>query len=143
MASSNDVTKENVGAQKHDDPKKRETFKWMDQEVLILCKILNKYYMNHGRNTPFNWNEIQSEFEKSVKTKVSSYRVLKNNYYDQRKEYNLCTSLKHGATGLGWDAVTGTLNCSDDWWDKKMQVKLLTHYIIISLFLKRFYFLLL
>ncbi|PWA76476.1 myb/SANT-like domain-containing protein [Artemisia annua] len=121
MASSNDVTKENVGAQKPDDSKKRETFKWTDQEVLILCRILNKYYMNHGRNTPFNWNEIQSDFEKSAKTKVYSYRVLKNKYDDQRKEYNLWTSLKHGATGLGWDAGTGTLNCSDEWWEKKMQ----------------------
>ncbi|PWA93832.1 myb/SANT-like domain-containing protein [Artemisia annua] len=120
-ASSNDVMKENVGAQKDDDPKYSETFKWMDQTVLILCRILNKYLMNHGRNTLFNWNEIQSEFEKIAKTKVYSFRVLKNKYDDQRKAYNLWISLKNGAIGIGWDASTRTLNCSDEWWEKKMQ----------------------
>ena len=124
MASSNDVTKENVGAQKNDDPKKKEIYKWTDQTILILCGILNKYLMNHGRNSQFNWNEIQPDFEKISNTKVYSFRVLKNKYDDQRKDYNLWTSLKNGATGLGWDASTGTLNCSDEWWEKKMKVNL-------------------
>ncbi|PWA42784.1 myb/SANT-like domain-containing protein [Artemisia annua] len=75
--------------------------------------------MNHGRTSQFNWNEIQAEFEKISNTKVYSFRVLKNKYDDQRKDYNLWTSLKNGATGLGWDASTGTLNCSDEWWEIK------------------------
>ncbi|PWA67415.1 hypothetical protein CTI12_AA318620 [Artemisia annua] len=58
--------------------------------------ILNKYLMNHGRTSQFNWNEIQAEFEKISNTKVYSFRVLKNKYDDQRKDYNLWTSLKMG-----------------------------------------------
>ncbi|PWA93831.1 myb/SANT-like domain-containing protein [Artemisia annua] len=41
--------------------------------------------------------------------------------HGERKEYNFWTSLKNGAAGIGWDASTGTLNCSDEWWEKKMQ----------------------
>nr|GEV13383.1 hypothetical protein [Tanacetum cinerariifolium] len=68
MASSKDVATKNDCAN-NDDLKKRETYKWTDETVLALCRILNKYLMSNGRNSIFKWNKHQSEFEKVSKTK--------------------------------------------------------------------------
>ncbi|GKB41965.1 hypothetical protein Tco_0886907 [Tanacetum coccineum] len=38
-----------------------------------------------------------------------------------RKQYTLWKQLKHGETGLGWNASTGALACSNDWWDRKIK----------------------
>ncbi|KAF5789564.1 putative Myb/SANT-like domain-containing protein [Helianthus annuus] len=46
---------------------------------------------------------------------------MKNKYDSMRKEYNLWKSLKNGETGLGWNESTKQLNCSDEWWKRKIQ----------------------
>ncbi|GJZ00359.1 ALP1-like protein isoform X1 [Tanacetum coccineum] len=38
-----------------------------------------------------------------------------------RKQYTLWKQLKHGETGLGWNASTEALACSNDWWDRKIK----------------------
>lgn len=78
--------------------------------------------MKNGRNSPFKWNELQLEFEELVHTKLKSYKVLKNKYTEMKKDYSLWTSLKNGATGIGWNATTMKIECSYEWWDKKIQV---------------------
>ncbi|GJZ52005.1 Myb/SANT-like domain-containing protein [Tanacetum coccineum] len=120
MASSSDVATKNDGAN-NDDLKKRETYKWTDESILALCRILNQYLVSNGRSSQFKWIEHQSELEKVTKTKVYNFRVLKNKYDEMRKDYSLWKSLKNGETGLGWDASTGKLKCSDQWWDKKIK----------------------
>ncbi|GJT00718.1 Myb/SANT-like domain-containing protein [Tanacetum coccineum] len=121
MASSSDVATKNDVAN-NDDLKKRETYKGTDESVLALCRILNQYLMSNGRSSQFKWNEHQSELEKVTKTKVYNFRVLKNKFNEMRKDYSLWKSLKNGETSLGWDASKGKLNCSDQWWDKKIKV---------------------
>jgi hypothetical protein len=37
-----------------------------------------------------------------------------------------------GETGLGWDATKGTIDASDDWWDRKSMV----HILLISSYLE-------
>ncbi|GJY57046.1 Myb/SANT-like domain-containing protein [Tanacetum coccineum] len=80
-----------------------------------------RYLLANGRTSPFKWVELQPEFEKVVKTELYSYKVLKNKYDEMRKDYSLWSSLKNGETGLGWNATTMTLSCSDEWWDKKIK----------------------
>ncbi|KAL6521586.1 hypothetical protein OROGR_018155 [Orobanche gracilis] len=104
MMASNNKGKQN------DDSKKRVPFSWTYESVLALCEILTRYLFANGRASPFNWVELQPEFEKIVKTELYSYKVLKNKYDEMRKDYSLC-----------WNATTMTLSCSDEWWDKKIK----------------------
>ncbi|KAL4577921.1 hypothetical protein LXL04_014036 [Taraxacum kok-saghyz] len=88
---------------------------------MILCDILIKYIMKYGRTQPIRWQDLQEPFEKEDDTKLNNYKALKNKYDAMRKDYNLWKSLKHGETGLGWVESTKQLNCSDEWWDKKIK----------------------
>ncbi|PWA46556.1 myb/SANT-like domain-containing protein [Artemisia annua] len=90
--------------------KKRVPFYWPYQSVLALCEIFIRYLSANGRSSPFKWVELQPEFEKVVKTELYRYKVLKNKYGEMRKYYSLCSSLKNGETGLGWNANTMTLS---------------------------------
>ncbi|CAA0811284.1 Unknown protein [Striga hermonthica] len=40
-----------------------------------------------------------------------------------KKDWRLWKYLKTGETGLGWDPTTGKLDCSSDWWEKKLKEK--------------------
>ncbi|KAI3687204.1 hypothetical protein L1987_80898 [Smallanthus sonchifolius] len=98
----------------HDhDGAKKEKFKWTDQSLLAMCNILNKYLTRYGRNSPFKWTALQLEFEKISHHKFNSVKSLKNKYAAMRKHYNLWKLLKNDANGL--------LDCSDDWWEKKIK----------------------
>lgn len=106
-------------ASNNDNAKKK--FDWSDNFVMILCDILKKYIMKNGRNSPIKWLELQPAFERVANTKLHSYKALKNKYDGMRKDYNLWKSLRNGETGLGWNETTRQLNCSDEWWDKKVK----------------------
>ncbi|XP_035831197.1 uncharacterized protein At2g29880-like [Helianthus annuus] len=94
---------------------------WPKEMVLELCQFLNKYITKHGRTSPFKWVTLQPEFEKVINHKFASDKAMKNKYDSMRKEYNLWKSLKNGETGLGWNESTKQLNCSDEWWKRKIQ----------------------
>lgn len=87
--------------------------------------MLNKYVSRNGRDSPFKWTNLQLEFENIVHHKLNSENVLKNKYDAMRKDYNLWKSLKNGDT---WNPTTRALNCSDDLWEKLIEV---THLIFI------------
>ncbi|CAH1438827.1 unnamed protein product [Lactuca virosa] len=70
---------------------------------------------------PIKWQDLQPIFEKEAATKLNNYKALKNKYDGMRKDYNLLKSLKNGETGLGWNESTGQLDCSDEWWDRKIK----------------------
>ncbi|KAI3515805.1 hypothetical protein L1887_14709 [Cichorium endivia] len=106
-------------ASNNDNAKKK--FDWSDNFVMILCDILKKYIMKNGRTSPIKWLELQPTFERVANTKLHSYKALKNKYDGMRKDYNLWKSLRNGETGLGWNETTRQLNCSDEWWDKKVK----------------------
>nr|XP_043622001.1 uncharacterized protein LOC122593636 [Erigeron canadensis] len=100
---------------------KKETFNWTSRFVLVLCDILKKHLMMNGRSSPFKWVDLQLEFETIVNHKLSSENALKNKYDAMRRDYNLWTSLKNWEPGHGWNESACKLDCSDDWWDKKIR----------------------
>ncbi|KAK4606070.1 hypothetical protein RGQ29_000372 [Quercus rubra] len=60
--------------------------------------------------SPEGWNNLVSKF----------YNIIGKNYNkDQLK--NSVEKLKGHDIDLGWDAVKGTIDASDDWWDMKLK----------------------
>ncbi|PWA34272.1 DNA-binding domain-containing protein [Artemisia annua] len=100
---------------------KTEPFKWTDQYVLAFCDIINQYHMRNERNSPYKWTSLQLEFEKIVHHKLKSEKVLRKKFDSMRNDYNLWKSLKNGENGISWNVSTGKLDCSDDWWRKKIK----------------------
>ena len=47
---------------------------------------------------------------------------LKSRWDVLKGEWRVWEQLKNLDTGLGWDAVKGTIAASDDWWDRKLKV---------------------
>ncbi|KAI3687205.1 hypothetical protein L1987_80899 [Smallanthus sonchifolius] len=113
-----DAVKHDIGC---NDDGKRESFKWTDESLCVMCDILNKHITSNGRNIPFKWADHQLEFEKVSYHKFNSVTAFRSKYDAMRTGYNLWKSLKGGETILRWDESTGTLDCSDDWWEKKIK----------------------
>ncbi|KAI3821822.1 hypothetical protein L1987_09395 [Smallanthus sonchifolius] len=113
-----DAVKHNIGS---NDNGKRESFKWTDQSLCVMCDILNKHIASNGRNSPFKWADHQLEFEKVSYHKFNSVTAFRSKYDAMRARYNLWKSLKDGETGLRWNESTGELDCSDDWWENKIK----------------------
>ena len=101
--------------------------KWTDQSIMSLCNFLIEYQNNNGRSKGFPWIQLQPEYEKIHNHKFISKQALKSKFDIMRKQYTLWKKLKHGETGLGWDANTGALNCSAAWWDMEIKVIIYCH----------------
>ncbi|KAI7732809.1 hypothetical protein M8C21_022861, partial [Ambrosia artemisiifolia] len=99
----------------------RENFKWTDEWLCAMCGILNKHIANNGRNCSFNWADHQLELENICNHKFNTILALRSKYDAMRVRHNLWKSLMNGETGLRWNESTGKLDCSDDWWEKKIK----------------------
>lgn len=98
------------------------TFKWTENDhEKIFAELCIKFIRKNGR-VSFRWKEINQEFESIIKRKCVD-KTLKNKYDYMKKDWRLWKFLKFGETGLGWDPLTGKLNCSDEWWDRKIKEK--------------------
>ncbi|KAF5759753.1 putative transcription factor AP2-EREBP family [Helianthus annuus] len=100
----------------------RENFKWTDQWLCTMCDILNKHIADNGRNCPFNWADHQLELENICHHKFKTVLALRSKYDAMRVRHNLWKSLTNGESGLRRNEITGKLDCSDDWWEKKFKV---------------------
>ena len=47
---------------------------------------------------------------------------LKSRWDVLKGDWRVWEQLKNLDTGLGWDVVKGTIDASDDWWDRKLKV---------------------
>ncbi|PWA49096.1 myb/SANT-like domain-containing protein [Artemisia annua] len=99
----------------------KANYNWTEQSVLNLCDFLIAYKNKKGRNCYFKWMQLQPEFEKKHNIKFNSKKSLKSKFDGMKRQFTLWKTLKNGETGLGWDESTGKLNCSDAWWDKKIE----------------------
>ncbi|KAJ1440764.1 Myb/SANT-like domain [Sesbania bispinosa] len=95
------------------------TFKWTNEYEKTFCELCIKFIMKNGR-VPFKWKEINKEFETIINRKCSD-KTLKNKFESMKKDWRTWRFLKFGETGLGWDPVTGKLDCSEEWWSRKVK----------------------
>ena len=74
-----------------------------------------------GLWTSTGWKNIVAKFEAKTGDKRTKIQ-LKNKLDNLKKEYVWFMELKNYATGLGWDAAKGTVDCPQDWWDEHLAV---------------------
>ncbi|CAH9059786.1 unnamed protein product [Cuscuta epithymum] len=105
-------------------PKKEDGgyFIWSDETIGFFNDICIQFILKNGRGQQFRWKEMQALFEERTKRKCT-LKSLKNKFDFMKKEWRLWKLLKCDETGLGWNAATGTLDCSDEWWGKKIKEK--------------------
>ncbi|PWA95289.1 myb/SANT-like domain-containing protein [Artemisia annua] len=99
----------------------KANFNWTEQYVLNLCDFLIAYQNKKGQNCDFKWMQLQPEFEKKHNIKFNSKKSLKSKFDGMKRQFTLWKTLKNGETGLGWVESTGKLNCSNAWWDQKIE----------------------
>ncbi|XP_076910500.1 uncharacterized protein LOC143576262 [Bidens hawaiensis] len=96
-----------------------ENFKWTDQDLCAMYDVLNKHIAKNGRS--YDWANLKLELESLYHHKFKSVKAIRSKYEAMRARYSLWKSLKNGETSLRWNLSTGKLDCSDDWWEKKIQ----------------------
>ncbi|KAL2921732.1 L10-interacting MYB domain-containing protein [Bienertia sinuspersici] len=96
-------------------------FKWNIENMVVLCDVCLKFFENNGRNTHFKWKEIQAEVEKKVGCVFTNSNSCKHKYDTMRKDWRNWKDLKSSETGLGWNPVTGKIDASDEWWQRKIK----------------------
>ncbi|XP_010546481.1 PREDICTED: uncharacterized protein At2g29880-like, partial [Tarenaya hassleriana] len=98
---------------------------WSDRmtRVMLDLYILEK---NDGHTKGGNLSEagkenMTREFNKILGMNLT-YGKIKNRIDTLKKDYYIYKKITHGATGLGFDPVNGTLQAPDHWWKSKIQV---------------------
>ncbi|CAH9112764.1 unnamed protein product [Cuscuta europaea] len=71
---------------------------------------------------PFKWRLIQNQFEEHTKM-VCNTKSFKNKFDFMKRDWRLWIWLKQEDTGLGWDPVHNRLDCTAEWWDRKIKEK--------------------
>jgi len=106
----------------NDNVKGGVNFKWTDDYEKIFCELCIKFIRKNGRSS-FSWVAMSQDFEAIIKQNCK-HTCLKNKFDAMRKDWRLWKFLKFGETSLGWDPITGKLNCSKEWWERKIKVSL-------------------
>ncbi|XP_020268381.1 uncharacterized protein LOC109843825 [Asparagus officinalis] len=121
MESSND----NVDNQKNKgtDDAEGKTFNWTNDFMIVLLELCLAFVAKNGRNQLFKWRDIAKDFEARTNRKVNNYKSLKNKYDQMKRDWRIWKGLKQSETGLGWDCITGKLDCSNEWWEIKIKKK--------------------
>ncbi|KAJ1385594.1 Myb/SANT-like domain [Sesbania bispinosa] len=82
----------------------------------------NNDIMEEGKNgrVAFKWKDINQDFEAIIKRNCKC-NSLRNKYEFMKKDWRLWKFLKFNETGVGWDAATGKLSTSNEWWERKLK----------------------
>ena len=97
---------------------------WSTEDVEIFCKLCIEQ-IEKG-NCPANnkrdgWTVIISKFEELTGKKYDKNQ-MKSKWDNLKEEWKRWRTLVYNETGLGWDSRKKTIDTSDEWWEKKIQV---------------------
>ena len=84
-------------------------------ETLVGNK-LNSHFSKLG------WKNVIKAFN-NLTGRNYQYRQLKNKWSSIKKDWQLWNTLIRKEIGLGWDPMRQTINASNEWWDKKLNVR--------------------
>ncbi|GAV81080.1 Myb_DNA-bind_3 domain-containing protein [Cephalotus follicularis] len=101
---------------------------WEPHIVNIFCDICIKEIDNGGKPkshfTKEAWKSLVETFGKET-GRIYEYNQLKNKWDQLKKDYLLWRALLGTDTGLGWDSEKRTVDASDDWWKRRIVVRIL------------------
>ncbi|XP_038678358.1 L10-interacting MYB domain-containing protein-like [Tripterygium wilfordii] len=102
-----------------------ERIKWDDSNTRVLVEICVAV-MKAAKRVPgsripkLEWEELVVQFNAKTGHNYQK-QSLKNKWDLLRKDWTLWVKMTTQDTGVGWDAVTGTINASDEWWEEKIK----------------------
>ncbi|KAG6639976.1 hypothetical protein CIPAW_10G139000 [Carya illinoinensis] len=94
----------------------------MLEDYVDIC--VSEIYAGNRPGTHFNkigWKNVVNKFSKKI-GKEFCYKQLKNKSDSLKNDWNIWTKLVGKETGLGWDPVKKTIDATDEWWEKKLQI---------------------
>ena len=100
---------------------KEVKFKWNNELMNTFIILCLEWQRKHGMDQAFSWVDIALQFEAKA-GKVCDRDTMKNKFDHMKKLWKDWKDLKHGETGLGWDAAAGTIVADHEWWTKKIEV---------------------
>ncbi|CAH1451215.1 unnamed protein product [Lactuca virosa] len=106
-------------------PPKKDTEEWItwnNENTVKFCEVCIDYITKNGCGQLMRWQETEDLFIEKV-GKQFNFKSLKNKYDSMKKDWRLWKIFKKGETGLGWNLTTGKLDCSHEWWDRKLKEK--------------------
>ncbi len=104
-------------------PRLPPAFKWDEEKIDFLLHMVIEYHLVNGRDQKILWDNITPRFDVAMNVKCN-HDTLRNKHTALKREYSAWMDLKNLQTGLGWDNAKGTIDASEDWWEKKMKVSL-------------------
>ncbi|KAL2921783.1 histone H3-like centromeric protein CSE4 [Bienertia sinuspersici] len=99
----------------------KETFKWSEEDTNILGEVCREYVKENGKTQFIKWKDIQMEVEKKIGRTFNNPNSCKHKYDAMRKDWRNWKALKTSETGLGWDLISGRIEASNEWWQKKIK----------------------
>ncbi len=103
-------------------PRRQPAFTWTATRTEYFLRLIIDYQLTNGKGQVFRWPALNLKFDEAMKVKCND-DTLKNRYQGLKKKYTDWITLKHGETGLGWDSAKGTIDATNEWWDKKLEVR--------------------
>ena len=93
-------------------------------ELKAFCDLCAAQVLDGKRNGGFLRREgVDAVIEQLGEMgKVVTHTQFKNKWDHLRKQWKAQKECFERETGLGYDAVTGKLEASDEWWTRKLQV---------------------
>ncbi|GAV85206.1 Myb_DNA-bind_3 domain-containing protein [Cephalotus follicularis] len=95
--------------------------------VMIFCDAIIKEIASGGlANTHLSkecWKNVVEAFNTSTGKDYHSHQ-LKNKWDQLKKDYSLWKDLIGNDIGLGWSYTKQTVYATDEWWEKKIQVRI-------------------
>ena len=100
---------------------------WCDANVrhfIDVCKgEIDAGNRPMGMFTKTGWKNLRTKHEEKTGQKLNK-KQLKNKLDNMKKEYTWFMEFKNYATGLGWDEAKQTVDCSKEWWDEHLAVRI-------------------
>ncbi|KAK3219983.1 hypothetical protein Dsin_013953 [Dipteronia sinensis] len=98
---------------------------WNSHSVEIFCDLcIKEVEQGHRRGTHFTkvgWDNLVKNFNKATGKEYNKVQ-LKNRWDTLKGDWKLWRDLVGKETGLGWNAKLKTIDASEEWWHRKLQV---------------------
>ena len=101
---------------------KETPFQWTPTLMKQYLELLIGYQRKYGHDQGFSCVVLTRQFEEETGLKCGN-NTLKNKHATMKERWKAWKELMHGETGLGWDYEKGCIKATDEWWERKCQVR--------------------
>ncbi|XP_039172115.1 L10-interacting MYB domain-containing protein-like [Eucalyptus grandis] len=102
----------------------KEKAYWSPEDVETFCRLCIEQIEKGNRpasNKRDGWTNIINKFEE-LRGKKYNKNQMKSKWDNLKEEWKKWKQLVQKETGLGWDPRKKTIDASDEWWERKIQV---------------------